>query len=142
MGLSTLLLGVTTAMGYLDLVERAEKHTAARIAFASNQRSFATTLMISAPQDVAARFPEYSGQWNETLANAVHIKSYKLQAFRDEKNRKKPLLPLITPVIPDKKMIKARLAAEAEDVQRLVEKDVEEAVGKPTSAWAEGSKDQ
>eukprot|EP00929_Paragymnodinium_shiwhaense_P100992 TRINITY_DN6371_c0_g2_i1.p1 TRINITY_DN6371_c0_g2~~TRINITY_DN6371_c0_g2_i1.p1 ORF type:complete len:565 (+),score=118.85 TRINITY_DN6371_c0_g2_i1:138-1697(+) len=128
MALSTLLSGLNTAIGTLGLVQKAEKHTSARLAFASNQRSFATTLMIDKPDEIASRFSEYAAQWNETLANTFPLTPSQLHALRDEDDSSKPLLPLITPPIIDTKALQAKLDAKMMKIQEAAEAQLTEVV--------------
>ena len=119
--LSTLLTGLNTAIGSLALADKAEQHTAARLAFASTQRSFATTLMVDPPPEITKRFHEYAANWNQTLANTVTIKPVQLQMLRNEDNRKVPLLPLITPPILNAKEMQVVMRAKAAKVKQFSE---------------------
>ena len=125
--LSTMLTGLNTAIGALGLAEKAEQHTAARLAFASTQRNFATTLMLDPPEEIQKRFHEYAANWNQTLANTEKIKPVQLQMLRDEDNDKLPLLPLITPPILDAKAMKAATKAKAAKVKQFGEQKAAEA---------------
>ena len=95
--LSVLLTGLNTLIQSTGFAQKESDHAAARISWASVQRSFATVLMLHDSKGIRDRFSEHSTKYVTTLESSVPLKG--LQFIRSPTDKAKPMFDLITPEI-------------------------------------------